>query len=111
MAVQLAHATAVQRLCNGGATTVQPAPAIAELSGFSFDQLRGELAADRGKPVPRRTLYHWMSACGIERDANGLYELEDLQALKSLVAWLKRPGASIDRFTQLLSQWRQANAN
>lgn len=86
--------------------SVQRMEVIADVVGITFDQLQKTLELDRGRPLPRRTLYHWLKICCIERDPDGLYSIEDLRVLQSLVVWLKRPGASIERFVQLLIQWR-----
>jgi hypothetical protein len=101
----------MQQSSNGGATPVQSLMSIIDVVGLTFEQLRGELESDRGRPLPKRTLYFWMNACGIERDSNGLYAMEDLQALRALIVWLKRPGASVHRFAQLFEEWRTQNAS
>jgi hypothetical protein len=89
---------------------VQSITVIADIEGFTLEMMRSQLEFDRGKPLPKRTLYFWINACGIERDSDGFYATEDLQALQALVIWLKRPGASIERFKQRLSQWRKEHA-
>lgn len=91
--------------------TMQPITAIVDIEGYTLEMLRTQLEFDRGRPLPKRTLYFWINACGIERDSNGFYATEDLQALQALVKWLERPGASVERFKQLLTEWRSKNAN
>lgn len=74
------------------------------LTGYTFEQLREIGERFRRKRLPPRTLQHWLSKLGIERDDDGLYSESDAELIKALIKWLRRPGNTIDEFVNQLRE-------
>lgn len=74
------------------------------LDGLSFDRLREEAEKTRMRRLPPRTLQHWLMCLGIERDINGQFSEEDLEIIRMLIKWLRRPGNTIEGFKQKLRE-------
>lgn len=74
------------------------------LQGLTFEQLRSQAERVRMRRLPPRTLQHWLSQIGIERDINGLYSTDDAEIIKALVRWLRRPGNTIEQFANQLRE-------
>ena len=99
----------MQHPCNPLAEYLAARESELSVSGFSFQDLQSQLSLIRGRRIPDRTLYFWLSRVGIERDEDGYYSDEDLEILKALAQWLKRPNAKIDRFIIRLHHFRSQN--
>lgn len=74
------------------------------IQGFTFDQVRSEVERVRRRRLPPRTLQHWLSYLPISRDDNGCYSDEDVEILKDLCRWLRKPGNKIENFANLIKQ-------
>lgn len=70
--------------------------------GYTFEDLRGELARVRGK-MPSTTLYGWLRRLKLVPGLDGLYSQEDLETLKALNRFLKRC-PSITKFERVYFQ-------
>ncbi|HEY9625793.1 MAG TPA: hypothetical protein V6C84_00690 [Coleofasciculaceae cyanobacterium] len=81
------------------------------IQGFTFEQVRSEVERVRRKRLPPRTLQHWLSHLPISRDDNGCYSQEDIEILKALCRWLRKPGNRIQDFSQLIQQEYQSYAH
>ncbi|GAB4378540.1 MAG: hypothetical protein Kow00121_30640 [Elainellaceae cyanobacterium] len=76
---------------------------------YDFEDLRYELGRENGEVCPR-TLYYWLSSIGIERNAMGFYEEEDLEILKLWIT-LKPELRTIRRFKAFLRQHRRRRSD
>ncbi len=74
------------------------------LHGITFEQLRVQAEKVRMRRLPPRTLQHWLSKLGIERDINGQYSDEDAEIIKALVRWLRHPRHTIEQFANQLKE-------
>jgi hypothetical protein len=74
------------------------------ISGLTFEQLRAEVEKTRMRRLPPRTLQHWLSKLGIERDIHGQFSEEDAEIIKALIRWLRHPAHTIDQFANQLKE-------
>jgi hypothetical protein len=62
-------------------------------NSYAIEQLRQEVERVRRKPLPVRTLQHWLAHLPISRDDNGNFNRQDAEIVKDLCRWLKKkPG-------------------
>lgn len=71
--------------------------------GYTFEELRGELARVRDSGMPRATLYGWLRRLKLVPGLDGLYSQEDLETLKALNRFLKQC-PSIAKFEKVYFQ-------
>jgi hypothetical protein len=84
----MACAMHVPFMCHQGASNVETT--VVEQEGYTLAELRWRLHQIRGKRVPIRTLYNWLSELNIKPDSNGFYSDEQLALLKQLILFLRR---------------------
>jgi alpha-L-fucosidase len=83
---------------------------VQTITGITFEQLRTQAEKVRMRRLPDRTLRHWLQQLPISRDADGMFDQEDVQIVCDLARWLRNPNNTIDQFvTQLIQEYSNAN--
>jgi hypothetical protein len=73
------------------------------VDGIEFEALRSLVEYERGRPLPRRTLYYWLNRCCIQKDESGLYDSQDLLILLDLARWMKS-NRSMNVFIEMMKK-------